>query len=319
MALANRFIPYNASIKCTNLASAFLMQLKSYSLDLGVTIQEEASPGSLDRDELWVSDVTPKLPLVTTDLTFLSSCGMLGISIIPANSKPGFVAFGRNVPLGGVQDAIATASHVKVTVSDGLLVPVALRASHNQLAELSLLLHAILGTTATYSKTNPMLIEKASALVDSGYAVPKLFTAGPAQCTYSAATRIIQGIKDVSVNFGLNVKVESDSGNPYPSHASIYSRMPTFEFTTNDLAFAADVGEGLSVTSFSQFFRAIGELGIRVGGGSDLSVNTSQGLIKPGAMNLQNRTPGTAAFTYYPTSISGGAVVSISTSDSCPA
>lgn len=314
MPLVNRFIPYDCSIQCVALASAFLRQLQSYSPDFGAEVAEESNPNSLVRDSLYLRAVNPKIALPTTDLSFLSNLPGGFLNIVPDSTHPGFLAYGRNVPDGAVPDAVATTSHIKCQVSDGLLFAQSLRASHNQKAVLSLMLLARLGTVATYSINPPMAFTTGVALRDAGTGTPKEYTLGP--ITYNSGATVLTGVEDMNVNFGLQVTPEGDAGNPYPRFIGIFSTRARYEFTTADMAFANVVGQSLVVTGFVAYFRKCKQGSDRElnNAGTHVSFTHAAGTIVPGAVSLKNKSTDALAFTFYPSD-----APTISTTDSIPA
>lgn len=309
--LTKRFIAYDASIKCVAVASLFLRQLQEAGIDPGVEVREESNPNSTVRDSIVIASVSPKITLPTGDLSVLATIGMTGLNVVPASTKLGVILFGRNVPDGQLPDLVATTSHVQCAISDCLIIPVTLRASHNGKALLTLMLYAKQGQVATYSQATPMIFTTGAALIDAGTATPNDYTLGPV----SVNGTVLTGIQDANVAFGIDAHPVGDSSNPYPQAIPIYGQKTVYEFTTNDLTFAATVGQGLVATGFVQYFRKYVAKGIVAadGAGSHVSFTHAAGLIKPGAVGIKNKTPGTAAYTFYPTDLA-----TISTTDSIP-
>ncbi len=315
MALGKRFIPHACNIKTAGAAvSAWINEIESYGPDQGVELFEESGGSETDREFVAIKAVTPKMPIVTKDLSFLGTCGFSGIPILPDSSNPGLVAYGREVLNGALPTALATADHLKMIVSDGLLVPVNIRAAHNQAAVFNLMLHATLGTTPTYSQAAPMLFSTGQAIATGAAALSLLYTAGPVKFN----STLVKGIVDLAVDFGLGVEVESDSGDVYPSFATIKSRMPKIMFTTKDSELIAAIGDGLATTTFAAYFRKIAQNGQRVAVGTaqHISVAGTLGMITPGALGLQHKSSGSTPFTFTPSKDT--VTITISTSASIP-
>ena len=298
MAYGTRFLPHSVQLK-TGSVDTWINQIQSVAPDQGMDLFLESAGSEIAREFVATKAVKPKLPINTSDLTILSTIGMSGVFVVPASGKPGLVAFGRCLPLGGTPDAIATASHLKCTISDGLIIPISLRASHNASAMLQLLMHATLGTTATYSKSVPMLWEASQQITSGAGALTNLFTTGVVKFN----SRLVKGILDINVNFGIQVLNESSDGDVYDSQIAIIGQDPVIEFTTRDAALAAEVGDGLSVSSGGGvYFRKITQDGQRVAEAttSHVGITFVDGMIKPGALNLQHKQADSHAFTIYP-------------------
>ncbi len=315
MALAKRFIPHSVKFDTAASVTGWLDEIESTGPDQGVQLFEESAGSETDREFVARRAVEPVMPISTKDLTFLGTCGFSGLFISPASGHVGLTAYGREVVNSGVlPTAIATANHLKMLVTDGLLVPLGIQASHNQSAKLSLMLHALLGTTPTYSQTAPMVFSASNAIPTGAGAVTKLFTAGPVK--YDSV--LIQGIMDLGVDFGLQVNKESDSGDVYPSHASILSRMPKIMFTTKDAELIATIGEGVSISTFAAYFRKVNQNGDRVAAATTehIKINATAGMIIPGALGLAHKTPGSTPYTFIPTKNTN--TISISTGSAIP-
>lgn len=287
--LTVRFIPHSVNVPALSL---WINQIKSLGPDSGITLFEETSGSAIDREFVAAKEISPTIPIVTTDLAVLSSIGFSGAAI---SASPGLVVYGRELPLEAVPTAIGTADHLKLVVGDGLLVPMGIRASHNGVAELSLILHAILGT----NQATPFVWTASQAITSGAGATQNIYTAGP--CKFNS--RLVQGIRDLNVTFGIEVFKEGDSGDVYPSHVSIIARTAKIEFTTSDVEYVSEVGDGLAVTSGTAYFRKVAQNGQRIAPAtaSHISVAGTAGMITPGAVNLTHRRPGESAFTYTPT------------------
>lgn len=312
------FVPHSVQVKTAGGVNAFINQIANADVEGGIALLEESGSGESDREFAAVRDRQPTLSLVTTDLSFLATCGLAGVAITPDASNPGLTAWGKNVPNKGIRDAIATTSHLKMLVTDGLLIPQSIQGSHNQAARLNLMLHAILGAAAQ-SGAYPMVFTKDQAIT-SGAAASSLFYT-PAVVKYtSGSDKLVTGILDLSVNFGINVFKESSDAEADPTHVSIQSRMPTFEFSTSDAELLDDVGEdGLNCTSFAMYFQKFASNGTRVAkaSGAHISVISTSGHLRIGSKNLPHNQKGVARFTYVP--VLNSALFSISATAVIPA
>jgi hypothetical protein len=318
MSLPIRFIPHSVLIDTYGGVSAWIDQIDSTSPDAGVTLFEESTGSQTDREFVAAKEIAPTLPITTSDLSFLATCGMIGVPINSGAAKLGLVAYGREVPLGGLPSPDATAHHLQLSVSDGLIVPVSVRAAHNTVAKLQLMLHGIRGTAYT-SGAAPFVYAANRAIVTGASGTSNIYTSGPVKYTITgSSSRLVQGIQDIAVTFGLQVLKESSSGNVFPEHVSIIARMTKIEYTTKDIELIGETGDGISISAFGAYFRAVAANGQRVPEATALHVAilATAGMVTPGSITLQHKQAGTAAFTFTPALNSS--LITISTTSAIP-
>lgn len=311
MGFPGRFLPH--SIKIATAAgsglSTWLDEIVNATRDAGIDCVRESSGSSIDPEFATVMSAKPSINIDTFDLSFLDTCGIDGLFILPSSSKAGVTLYGRWQANGQLPDAIANTTHLKILVSDGLFVPTSCRASQGQAAHLSLMLHAILGSVATYSQDTPMVATEDSAIASGSSPLSMLYTLGPVALNGD----LLFGIEDAAVNFGIAVNVEGDNGEVYPTEVTIGRRMPTFEFTTKDAALAAAIGDCLEVTDFTQFFKkkAANGLDEDLDDEVHIAISGTSGIIKPGSQTFAYAQASKNTFTYYPV-VDAGAALSIS-------
>jgi hypothetical protein len=311
------FVPHSVQVK-TGSIDAWIDQIVDANPDLGIELFEESGSGEVDREYVAVRERNPVLSLETTDLAFLGTCGMSGIDVVPASSKPGVVAFGKTVPRGGTRDAIASTTHLKCSISDGLMVPLSVEGAHNRAARLKLAMHAVLGSVATYSLAYPMVFAKDQAITSGGGATDILFV--PAAVRYNdGSSHLISGLLNISLQFGLKVFKEGSNSEVDPTHVSIMAREPVFEFSSRDAELIDDIGEGgVSCSSFEMYFQKVTQNGERVSKatGAHISLISTAGVLKPGALQLPHNQPGEARFTFTPSK--NTSILTIATNASIP-
>lgn len=302
MSVPKIFVPHSVQVKTVGGAvDDWIDQIVSSDVEAGVAVLEESGSGESDREFVAVRDRQPTMSIVTTDLSFLAVCGMAGISITPDASNPGLVAWGKNVPNKGRRDDITTASHLKLLVTDGLLIPTSIQGAHNQAARLSLMLHAILGSAAQ-SGSYPMVFTK-DQQITSGASQSSLFYTACAVKYTSGSSKLVTGIMDMAFNPGIEVFKESSDAEVDPTHVSIRSRLPTFEFSTSDGNLLDDVGEdGLNCTSFAMYFQKFAANGTRVAKASSahISIVSTSGHLRIGSKSLPHNQKAMARFTFVP-------------------
>jgi hypothetical protein len=299
MGKALRFLPYAANLNTSGGTSAWINQIKSESPDSGIKLFEEASGSEIDRMFVADQSIEPTVKLDTTDLALGTTVGNSHVQINAGSGTPGFTLYGRYFPTGSVPDPIANSTHMTLVVSDGILVPVSISASHNSIATFSLLVHATLGTGGSSGAT-PFVYTLNQAIPSGSTATVNQYTVGAVK--YDST--LLTGIEDIRVNFGIKVAKEGSDGEVYPSFAGVMMRMNTIEFTTADPQLMATIGDAYALSSsFAVYFRKILFGGTRVPAATatHIKVSGTTGMIKPGGVSLAHQKPGTATFTYSPT------------------
>ena len=322
MALSSsRFVPYAVHLVGS---STWINQIETTPINPGVQLFEESTGSQTDRSLVAVRSIEPTVPISTSDLNILATIGYAGLSWNGSTAVP-VVLYGRELPLGAVPSAVGSSAHLSCSISDGLLVPMSLAASHNSVAKLSLMLHALLGSGAS-AGARPMVLAKNQAISTSHTPEPAaqtMFTAGVVHFATGASSpavspRLLTGITALSVDFGISVEKEGTDGDVYPSFAAIIGRTPRIEFSTRDLTLAVEIGDGIATTGFDAYFRKIDANGQRVAVATTehIKFTGTTGMITPGGMTLAHKRPGEATFTFTPASASPN--LAISTTSAIP-
>lgn len=312
------FIPHNVNLNTGAGTAAWINQVAEVSPDHGVQLLEESSGSETDREFVCIQEAKPTMPIVTSDLSLLGTIGYSGLLINSGAGAPGLTAWGRAVPFGSLPTAIATAAHLSLAVSDGLLVPMSVSVAHNQAAMLHLMLHAALGTDGT-SGVTPFVWATSQSIPSGASQAANFYTTGPVKYTVSGGSaRYVLGQMNLSINFGLDFRVEGDTGNVYPQRVYILGRMTSMEFSTRDAALIAEIGDGVKVSAFAMYFQQMLSGGQRVAAGTatHISVSGTAGMIKPGGVHLVHKQPGMASFTYTP--VKNTNEITISTTSTIP-
>lgn len=318
MGLANRYVPHAIKLATTAGVNAWINQLENYSLEAGISLFEESNGSATDREFVAAKEISPTLVISTSDLTILSTIGFAGI---PIAGTAGCTVFLRELPNESVPTPIATANHIKMVCTDGLLVPTGLRAGNNAVARLGMTLHGLIGAGGlnANSGTTVFTYTPSVAITSGAGATTNGFTAGPVKYTISGgSSRLVQGIKDLNVDFGIQVLKEASDGEVYPTHASIISRMARVEFTTSDIELITEIGDGVSISAFAAYFRAVVIDGQRLAPATSghVSISGTAGMIIPNTLNLRHKQSGDASFVYVPQLNSN--LITISTTAAIP-
>jgi hypothetical protein len=317
--LTTRFVPNSVLVNTAGGTDLWINQIQSTSPDQRVTLIKESGGSQTDVEYIAIKTTEPMVPIVTTDLTNLATIGMAGIAVAPGSGTPGVVIYGRETPLESLPAAITSGVHLTMAVSDGMLIPETLEASNNESAKLTLMLHAILGSTATYSGATPLVTTAAQQIPSGAGVTANIFTTGVVKYTISGGSSyLVYGIMRQSVKFGITLFKEWDSGEAHPTYIAIKHREPVLTFTTADLTQAANIGEGVSVSSCAFYFRAMSQNGQRVAQAttSHVSIIGTEGILKPAPVDQKYGNSSTASFEFHP-SINTN-LLTISTSAAIP-
>ncbi len=318
MGMNGLFVPHSVQVKTVGGVDSWIDQIVDSNMDAGIELIEESASGEVDREYVAVGSRNPTAGIETTDLSFLGTCGMNGIYITPNVSAPGLTAWGKFVPQGGARDLIATTSHLKMLCTDGMLIPMSVEGAHNRAARLKLMLHAILGSTPTYSGTYPLSFTKDQAITSGGGAVDILYTLACVRYN-DGGSKLISGLISGAVNFGISLFKEGSNSEVDPTYIAIKDRMPSFEFSTRDAEVIDNAGEGgVSCASFEMYFQKVQQNGERVSKatGAHISLISTAGMLKPGALNLPHNQEGEARFTFTPSKNSS--ILTIATNATIP-
>jgi hypothetical protein len=303
MSLPVRFAPYSVDINTAGGTTAWINQIQSTSVEQNITLFEESGGSQTDREFVAVKEVAPTIPIDTTDLSMLATIGMAGVSITPASGSPGVVIYAREIANQSLPALTSSAVHISMAVSDGLLVPMSLNATNNSTAKLQLMLHAILGSTATYSGATPVVSTASSTIASGAAGTVNVYTSGVVKYTISGgASRLVKGVISQSVNFGLKVRKEATDGEAHVTFVIIERRYPELTFVTDDVELATEIGEQVSISSFAMFFTALSQNGQRVAAAttSHVSITGTEGIVTPTKVEAQFQKSGNAAFKFTP-------------------
>jgi hypothetical protein len=327
MASTTRYGIHNALLNTAGGTSLYISGCRSYVATYNVIAQMLSASSEYQTQMVTIMEAGHSIQLDTWDLTVLSTVGMTGVYISPGSATPGLTIWGRLWPQGGVPGAIGTGEHVQYQVSDGMMVPVSVKAEQGKPALLSTLIQPILGNTATYSNAAPLLETTGATITTGSPATANVYTLGPvAFWTGATAHTLVTGLASTAFTPGIGLQFFRSDGDEYYTEISINKTDTTFEFTTSDLTIEQIVGDGLSVLEFAMFYRKMqaGGTVVAPATASHVSVvcgssanSVTAGVVTPATMSVNHPTPGAAGFKFTPNSVSG-TLVTIGTSSTIP-
>lgn len=179
----------------------------------GTTIDGEPTSGSVD---VWFQSLSaqdPTLDLGTRHIaTWLNNIGITGLAVAEGATEPGLNLFAQEHADGSSRKT--GANHRKYTAAKCFVYPKTLRCEHRQNAVLEY------GVVVLYDGTNdPIVFADSSALV-SGVTDAERFTLGPIELE----SVTIDHVKSFSIDFGLQLSVQSAGSSIWPSFVSIEQR-----------------------------------------------------------------------------------------------
>lgn len=173
-----------------------------------------------------VSQITPIIDFTSGDIKRILAA--LTNQIALAISSDFYIWF-QKLAEGGVR--ASGANHYKGTIVSGMVIPVSLRLSDGQPAELS----AQVILTSADGSTSPLTLASGESLV-SGAAAAEGWTLGPVSLNGTT----LEGVEEVTINFGITPVTLGASGMVYKTFAGVMSINPTISIT------AAGIDEFLS-------------------------------------------------------------------------
>lgn len=166
--------------------------------------------------------------LSTVDLkAFLDACGTTGMAIASV-TQAGVRAIFQKYLRGGTREAAASTVHVTALFGDGIMVPRTLSMSHQDTSRLTA---EIIG--ASVSANPPIVIGLNNALP-----APAVFPAITEEWTLGAVfldTVRLEGVRSVTIDFGIDILTESGDSDLFPTFVSIRRIQPIITFAQANL------------------------------------------------------------------------------------
>lgn len=204
-------------------------QVTSQSIDTGTTKETVHRSGGVDPIIVAIMEQKPKFTFSTNQVgKALAGCGVDGVAIGAGLTYTACNLFFKRRAAGGQYIANATASHIKIGVAMGMLIPRTLRASQGGVASVEFTL-----CMASNGANSPFVHTFGVALEPPATNATEMFTIGPAYV--GGASLELPSLTDVSVDFGIQ-EGESPlgSGTIWPQMVFIQKRQPMIRLTSID-------------------------------------------------------------------------------------
>ena len=235
------------------LGGAQINQITEYSPDPGVETETHYSDGGVDPNFAVVMSQKPRLGFTTTALKrALDLAGISGRPIGDEDTSTAVLYF-QKLAAGAARAGGSTA--FSVTGTSGMLVPQTLQADDKGFATLGM--QIVLASTD--GETAPMAIDENDTMPAATLA-DQLYTVGDIKINGT----LIEGVKSITVDFGLDLVIENGSGEAYPTFVGIQTRAPSISFRTTDPTVVASGFAAQGATDSLVHFRKCTRNGTRV-------------------------------------------------------
>lgn len=261
-------------------------QVEASSLAMNPSKNIKSSAGDVDPTFAGYNGFAPAFKVTTEMIAqFLGAVGISGL-VISANPTS---LYNRAVDLTTALRK-GSSSHQKFACNAGIIVPRQLTVGVQSVAKI---MFDVIGINAAGS-TNP-ITKSESVSLPSMNGVGEQFYFGKAMINGTE----LEGVQDMTFDFGLDVVVKQSAGAIYPQLVYIQSRKPKFTFKVNDADSLADLGlTGLAQgsTDSAIYLRKGAANGIRVADATTehISFAIDDGIItvpdKGGSHGSENQT-----------------------------
>ena len=283
MAVTTAHTLYAVDVDPITAANAvFIDQVSDFTVDPRIAETLQAADGAVDPTYVAVMSQDPRITFSTTAIaTFLAevtnTAFMAGIKIDSDVTHDGLECYFQKLAEGGTRSAGAT--HVKLTVNEGLLLPRAITASQGGIATLPL--ECVIG----YDGTNEPIVITANQALAGTPVVGELFTVGPANINGVA----LDAIQSVTIDPGIAEIALASDGAIWPTYIAIQSRQPMITIQTLDVSILNTYGlDGTAVDASDVivFLRKLLEGGTRTPDATaeHISFTIDEGIIRCGAI-----------------------------------
>jgi hypothetical protein len=265
---------YAVNIATTAAVDLFIDQITDFNVDTGINEMLVTADGSVDPTYVAIQNQSPRINFTTSALaTVLATCGISGLKIDSDVDDDGAEFWFQKMAEGGVR---ATGSnHMKLTMNEGMLLPRVISAS-NDGGPATMTMEMVI----TWDGTNDPLVIATSQALEGTAIVGEVFVPGIVMINGTQ----LDGIQDISIDFGLTEMVVTADGNVWPTFTAIQTRKPVITITTLDVIALNTfglTGDAQGATDSIVYLRKVDEGGTRVADGTSehISFTIDDGMI----------------------------------------
>jgi len=217
MTITNRHTLYGVTVNETVLGG-----ITAQNVDLGLEVRGEARSGEPYARHQAVVARRPSAGFTTEAVAAaLGVCGVLGYDL---SGGDGLILTAQKAASGGTRASGAV--HRQYTMARGLLVPTSLECADGGDASISYQASAV----SADGSTDPF-VESDTEALPSGLTDAERFALG----AVSVAGVTLSHVKNLSINFGVSVRVESAGGDLFPTFVWIDKVQPSITIRGLDL------------------------------------------------------------------------------------
>jgi hypothetical protein len=258
-----------------NGAAVTLAGVEQVSIDPGCKDLAQYAAGQPDPSFVGTMENQPMVTATITDLAIALANGITpdGLAISSTSTVTSIDVFSTQMAPGGMR--LGSGSHFKTTISKGICIPKSIKCTQGQRATMDLEIHGL------YDGTNQPFIYTDSVSITPPE-ITELFTIGKVMINGTE----LSGVTSISVDFGIQLEIQSATGQPYPTFVGIKTRAPRIDVTTKTLPSLNTfgiAGTGQGVSSTCVYFQKMANNGTRVAAATaehiKISLPASQGLI----------------------------------------
>jgi len=251
------------------------VEVTNWNLPTGLQRVIDPSSGDIDPRFVAVLSCNPIIGFSTRQLSILASFGISGAAAATV------AAYMQVMDANGVRNATSS----KATMATGFCIPQSLTASQGGVAELTC---QVIGYSD--GATAPIIFGSGA---QPAAATAEAFTIGPVNINGTA-----YDCESVTVDFGIQVNVDSSSGDVYPTAVSVMSRAPTIRLSCKE----NDAWTALGLTGLAQdttdstvYFRKLAANGTRTAEATaeHIKFTIDDGLISIDTSSLATGSPAT--------------------------
>ena len=267
----------NVDIAAGEGSDILIDQIQEFSLDPAIQHALIGADGGVYNTYVAVMGQAPVLGFTTTKIAaVLAKCGLTGLAIKADVDELGAQFWFQKLVEGGTR--AAGASHLLMTVKQGIIIPRTLNAAPDAPATLSY------EAVATYDGTNdPVVIAASQALVGSP-GVSEAFTVGKVMINGAQ----LEGIQNISIDFGIQLTVIKADGLVWPTYVAVMKIQPMITIGTVEIGSLNTYGLTGTAQDASDsivYLRKLSEGGSRV---ADVTAEHISFTIDAGHISVQN-------------------------------
>jgi hypothetical protein len=261
MSITKLYTLYGVNINTADSVDLFISQITSQNFSANIEEILEFGDGVVDPTFAAILRQNPKIAFTSTKVaSILGTIGIGGLEITADVDDDGCEFWFQKIQSGGTR--ATGSSHMKLTMAKGMIFLRSITASNDRIAT------ADMEAIALYDGTNNPFVVALNQALEGSVGSSEGFVAGPVSINGTT----IEGIQEISIDFGINEIVQSGDGEVWPTFAAIGRRQPVITFKTTDVEVLNSLGLTGAVqgaTDSVVYLKKVEEGGTRVADGTE--------------------------------------------------